>query len=88
MEIKQVNFFSVMVLNPAAAKAFRQQRLEKKCVKPIVKAKKLGMSLKCSTIITFPVGVHTRLHSFKNKIFSLLLRISCAANIKKTISTD
>lgn len=76
------------VENPASRNALFQVCFEKKCVKPIVKATKFGTSRKCSIIIILAVGLQTRLHSFKNSIFSTCVRISCAADNKKIKSTE
>jgi len=53
-----VNLVSSNEMNPALSNDFFQTTFEKKCVKPIENAKKLGKSRKCSTIITFPFGLH------------------------------
>ena len=60
MDIKGVNLVSWKKVKPAFSKAFFQTDLEKKWVNPTENATKFGKSLKCSTIITFPLGLHTR----------------------------
>ena len=60
MDINGVNLVSLKDLKPARSKAFLQTEREKKCVKPTEKARKFGKSLKCSTMMTVPVGLHTR----------------------------
>src|SRR5215212_4450355 len=83
-----VNLFSIKVEKPAFSKASFQVEREKKCVKPTEKAKKLGKSLKCSTMITFPFGLHNLWHSFKNSIFSSCALISWTADKRKITSID
>ena len=88
MDMKGVNLVSSNDANPAFANAFCQVLFEKKCVKPTEKATKFGKSLKCSTIITIPFGLHNLWHSFKNCTFSSCDRISCTADNKKIMSAD
>ena len=75
-DIKGVNLYSSMERNPAPLKAFSQVLLEKKWVKPMLKAKKLGKSRKCSIIINAPSVLHTLRHSVRNSTLSSLDRIS------------
>lgn len=65
MDMNGVNLVSLIDENPASSNAFRQVSFEKKCVKPTEKAKKLGTSRRCSTIMTCPFVLHNLRHSFK-----------------------